>query len=795
MARSLTYSRPSDGWLDSLPLGNGHLGAMVEAGPETVHLHLNDGTAWSGSTGSEHRRGAVTAQDAAAALAAARARIAEGRPVDAERELRVLQSRYSQAYLPFADLTITVASAAATDFSRTLSLGDATHSVIATSAGNDLRYDTFISAPDGVLVHRVRSTTPIRLTLDLRTPLRETSRSASPGGTAIGFDLPSDVAPGHEPDEPALTWDLPGIDPLSGVVVAGWRHDGRASGDARVDGVTELVLVLATETTFSGLATRAGSTQADAMRLAAKRVDAALASPFEDLLDRHIGAHRALYDRVSLSLSLGAASEVSPDPDVRLGEVAADGGIDPGLVALLFDYGRYLLISSSRPGGLPATLQGLWNNELQPPWSSNYTLNINTGMNYWAAEALQLPECHEPLLDLVEALAAAGADTARRLYSCRGWVAHHNTDAWAFSSPTSGDASWSQWPMGGIWLVLQLDEHRRFGAADDRWLARFWDVATGAAAFALDWLVEDESGNLGTRPSTSPENRFSTPDGPASLVSASALDRALLADLFSTVEDLAARLDRLDLPIVAEVLAARSRIAGPRITPSGEIEEWGTVLDETDPQHRHVSHLYPLYPGRGTRAPALEAAASRSLDRRGDDSTGWSLVWKLCLRARLRQPDRVADLLRLVFRPSTEGATGHAGGLYRNFFAAHPPFQIDGNLGFPAAVCEMLLQSHSGEISLLPALPVDLPEGTATGLRVRPGLLVDVSWSAGTLVSATLASAIRDSGTLASATLAAGAAGEYRVVYRGTDIVVSVLPGERATVTWDGIVLRAAGAP
>lgn len=780
--RSLRYSRPSEGWLDGLPLGNGRLGAMVMAGPEAVQLSLNDGTAWSGSPDSEHRGGAVAPEDAAAALAAARDFLADGRPLDAERELRMLQSRYSQAYLPFADLTLTVGGAPDGDFSRTLHLGEATHAVVATANGQALRHDTFVSAPDGVLVHRIRSTTPVRLSLDLRTPLRETTRSMRPAGVTIELDLPADVAPGHEPDEPALTWDLPGIQPLSGVVVAGWRSDGRPVSTAPdpgapigLDGVTELVLVLATETTFAGLGMPGQSIPADAVRRAGERVEAALAAGFDDLLERHLDAHRTPFDRVRLSLG----DAVEADPDRRLDEAAADGRIDPGLVALLFDYGRYLLLCSSRPGGLPATLQGLWNADLRPPWSSNYTLNINTGMNYWAAESLGLPECHEPLLDLVEALATAGAATARRLYDCRGWVAHHNTDAWAFSSPTAGDASWSQWPMGGIWLVLQADEHRRFGAADNAWLERFWVVATGAAFFALDWLLDDGTGALVTRPSTSPENRFATPHGPASLGTASALDRALITDLFSTIDELAALLDRSDSPIVAEVRAARNRIAGPRIAPSGALEEWGAPLEETEPSHRHVSHLYPLYPGRGIRSD-LEAAASRSLDRRGDDSTGWSLVWKLGLRARLRQHGKVSDLLRLVFRVSAEGGTGHAGGLYRNFLAAHPPFQIDGNLGFPAAVVEMLLSSHSGVIGLLPALPAELPDGAVTGVRARPGLVVDLSWSAGILTTATLAAASPQ------------ACGTLTVVYRGADILVSLTPGERVTVTWDGRSLRSA---
>lgn len=774
MTRSLTYDRPSAGWLDSLPLGNGRLGAMVEAAPDAVILHLNDGTAWSGSPASEHRRGRVSADRAATALASARGLIVDGRPIDAERELAALQSRYSQAYLPFAQVTLTVDGAAADSFSRTLSLGDAVHTATANGDSGTIQQDTFVSSADGVLVHRLRSDTAVRATLGFSTPLRETSRVVTASGAVLALALPADVAPGHEPDEPALVWDLPGIDPLQGAAVAGWRSNGTVSvadGSVVFEGVTELVLVVATETTFFGIGQ--DPTSADGIAaVASVRVDRVLAAPFEGVRDRHVADHRALFDRVSLALGGDTAELV--DPDAHVGEAGAAGRVDPALVGLLFDYGRYLLISSSRPGGLPATLQGLWNNDMRPPWSSNYTLNINTEMNYWAAEPLGLPECHEPLLDLVEALAARGTDTARRLYGCRGWVAHHNTDAWAFSSPTSGDASWSQWPMGGVWLVLQLDEHRRFGSADDEWLRRFWTVASGAAAFALDWLVDDGAGGLVTRPSTSPENRFSTAHGPASLTSDSALDRALIGSLFDVVAELAADRGEPDAPIVSEVLAARARIGGPRTTSAGDIEEWGADLEQTEPDHRHVSHLYPLYPGPGLATPELEAAASRTLDSRGDDSTGWSLAWKLCLRARLGQEGRVADLLKLVFRPARNSVIGHAGGLYPNFFAAHPPFQIDGNLGFPAAVLEMLVQSHAGGIRILPALPDDLPDGSLLGVVARPGVLLDLDWSAGVLRSVSLRART------------AAAAGAHRVSYGGDEISVTLGEDARVGLAWDG---------
>ncbi|MFD7659263.1 glycoside hydrolase N-terminal domain-containing protein [Actinosynnema sp. NPDC059797] len=466
-----------------------------------------------------------------------------------------------------------------------------------------------------------------------------------------------------------------------------------------------------------------------------------LADPpaWEAFRERAVADHRALFDRVALDLG--------PLPDGPTDTWRAD---DPAFAALLFQYGRYLLIASSRPGTLPANLQGVWNPHPEPPWRSNYTVNINTQMNYWAAEPTGLPECHEPLLEFVEGLARSGAGVARALYGAGGWCAHHNTDPWFLATPVQGDPAWANWPMGGVWLSLHLWEHFAF-TGDVAWLReRAWPVLLGAAEFCRSWVFE-RGGALTTAPSTSPENHYLSPSGNEVAVGVgSTMDLTLVWELFTRLREAG---EVLGLPVDTSL---PDRLPPLPVGSRGQLLEWEREVVETEPRHRHVSHLVGLYPGTRIRRGTPEAeAARRSLEERGDEGPGWSYAWKAALWARLGEGGRAAALVAAMPRCP-------------NLVAANP-FQVDGSLGVPAAVAEMLVQGHTGEVELLPALPPSWSDGGVTGLRVRGGLVVDVRWSGGAPTSAAV------SGPTAR-----------EVVLRHGDRreVVRVRPGERVELAW-----------
>lgn len=781
----LWYVKPAATWMEALPLGNGRIGAMCFGRPGADLIKLNDDRGWSGSPANELEGGFPEAATAQADIAAARAAVAAGNYAAADAPLQRIQQKYTQSYMPFSDLHLTITavdgSQDVTDYRRELRLKDAVHEHSYLLGGHRVTQSSYISAPAGVMVIELSTDDPagIDLTLELTTELLELERFAAGGRLGLIAQLPSNSAPGHESDLEQTRYDrTPGLAVIGGTFLR-LLHDGTGRGDTGTvgaSGVRRATIILTTATTFSGLGMPPLATLDAPAAEAHERLDAAEALGSDRLLEDHLADYRGLYLRAELHLERDNNS--TSHDDLPTGErlalaSAAPGGalaFDPGLAATLFNFGRYLLIASSRAGTLPTNLQGIWNDLIQPPWSSNYTININTQMNYWPVEVANLAELHEPLFDLVDALAVRGRETASRIYGLPGWVAHHNTDPWAFSAPVGmgrGDTAWAYWPMSGAWLVAHLAQHLEFGAGDDFARERAWPVAASAAAFMLGWLEADADGTLGTPVSTSPENHFITEGGErASVASATTMDMSLIRELFEFVVSLSKRLG-IDSSTARACAAALPRLLPPQIGEDGRLLEYPHALPDWEPHHRHVSHLYGLYPGAERWDADLLAAATRSLDVRGGDSTGWSLAWKTCLRARLHQPEVAGELLALFFREPQDGIAEWAGALYPNLFQSNPPFQIDANLGYIAAIAECLVQSHRRVIELLPALPPALASGSVRGLVARPGVEVDLEWKDGRLVSAALTS--RQSRTVT-------------VDYRGSSVRLDLAEGVRQTL-------------
>ncbi|HTJ66360.1 MAG TPA: glycoside hydrolase N-terminal domain-containing protein [Actinospica sp.] len=723
-------------FVEAAPVGNGRLGAMVFGGARRARWQINDATVWSGTPNGP--------ADALAELVAAGAgpdRLEEIRSAiraedyrRAEELMLTFEGRYTQEYLAFADLHITLAGDDFGYHGRTLNLDNGVVSERLEVDGRTVRRATWASQPAGVICIALEvEGGVIDLDVELTSPLRVERRTA----TTVGVEIPVDGAPQHEPDvaEP-LRYGDGGF----GAVAMSIDTDGDVSG-CSVRGASRVLVTVASSTTNADFWFGNEAIGRDAhVARAAEIAEAAAVQGAGSLLAQHDADLRGVLGGTAVTIGTRRGGTFDVADDVLSGK-------DELLTAtVITQLGRYLLASASRPAsGPPANLQGIWNDSLRPAWSSNYTININLQMNYWGAWQAGLGTCDEPLIELIERLAANGAAVAHDLYAARGWVAHHNTDMWGWALPVGmghGDTSWAIWMMGGVWLCQHVWERYEFSQDTDFLRERGWPLMRGAAEFCLDWLVEGEDGLLDTIPSTSPENKFVSRFGTHESLSVSTgMDMALICAQFTRTLT-AADILGIDDETCAEIRRALPRLRPPRATADGRLREWSVDHRDAFPTHRHMSHLvavHPLDQIDPLATPGLAAAAMGTLDARGPGAMGWSWSWKIALRARLGQARQARSLLLEATQPYDGDPAVDAppdgskwGGLLPNLFSTHPPFQIDGNYGLMAGVLEMLVQSHGDHsIRILPALPEEWPDGSCRGIGCRGGLAVDVVWLGG----------------------------------------------------------------
>jgi alpha-L-fucosidase 2 len=744
-APHLSFSRPASKWTEAIPLGNGRLGAMDFGGVDDERYQINEDTLWGGAPHDYANPNAFQNLDQVRSL------IFQGKVAEAEKLAETMMGKPNllMPYQPFCDLHLRFrGQTAPTAYHRGLDLTTAVADTEYTVNGVSFRRESFVSFPDQVLVVHMTASKPGQLTFDLGMDSPQSGTQVSSAQDAT-MELVGQIQPRQNPPSSWTgSWNTPGLRFAAKLKVLTVGGSVRTEGDHLVvTGADAVTLVFSNATSFRNYRDISG----DAVDAARDTLTKALTKSYTQLRQDHVTDFSGLFSRVRLQLG----SDHSDVPtDERIHNFANTE--DPTLLALYFEFGRYLLISSSRPGGQAANLQGIWNDQLRPPWGSKWTTNINLQMNYWQADAGDLWETERPLWSLIDDLRQSGAITAKEHYHSQGWVLHHNTDLWRGTAPVDGP--WGIWPMGQAWLANQMWDHYLF-AGDRKFLAeQAYPAMKEAAEFSLDFLVKIPAGlpfagRLATNPSTSPENAYLLDGKAVHLTYAPTMDIELMSELFENTRAAAHILGK-DADFSAKLEATQRRLPPLQTGPQGQLQEWIQNFAETEPHHRHMSHLYSLYPGHDIgleQTPALAAAARKSMELRGDGSTGWSDVWRVGLWARLHDADGAYRNLKLLLTQMT----------LPNMFDLCPPFQIDGNLGGPAVMMEMLVQSTPDEITLLPALPSRWPDGSLKGVRVRGGGKADITWKEGQLTDFRL-QADHDV--------------RYRVVYNGKTADITVRP-------------------